>query len=243
MPILTTRLEPSRLLWLWTPLAIFALPISVKIYSDTAFSRYFIGEYGLIENATLLVLAVAVLVGTRLFLSLPPQAPAWLRWWVLIITMGALFFLGEEASWGQHFFSWGPGGEWSKLNQQNETNLHNLTELGFIFDQLPRNLLTAAALAGGVVVPLFRRLRHLRWTPSDGNYWLWPTLVCTPTALLGVFVSVPEKLYDIAGIARPELLERLNPGEFKECFLAFFILFYLLSLRSRLVAAGLCQSG
>ncbi len=238
MPILTTQSEPSRLLWLWAPLAILTLSIGVKIYDDFVFSRIILGEYGWIENVTLLVLAMAVLVGAHLFLSMPVQAPAWLKWWVLIITLGSVFFLGEEASWGQHFFGWSTESEWSRLNQQDETNLHNLTTFGFIFDQLPRNLLTAAALVGGVMVPLYRSLRQLQWTPSETNYWLWPTLVCTPAALQGVLISVPEKLIDAAQIARPELLEQLSPGEFKECFLAFFIMIYLLSLRSRLAAAA-----
>lgn len=243
MAIPTTRSEPSPLLWLWTPPAVLALSIGVKIFDEWVYQVYVLHEHGWLENTTLLLLLVAVLAGSRLFRSLHPPAPVWLKWWVLIITLGAAFFLGEEASWGQHLFGWGGGGEWSRLNQQEETNLHNLTAFGFIFDQLPRNLLTAAALVGGVVVPLYRRVRRLRWTPSESGYWLWPTLVCTPAAFLGVFVSVPEKLFDALRTAPPELLETLNPGELKECFLAFFIMLYLLSLRSRAAAAAPRKSG
>ena len=56
----------------------------------------------------------------------------------LIFKVLALFYyLGEEISWGQHFFNWSSPEWFLKNNNQNETNLHNITNL---LDQLPRSL-------------------------------------------------------------------------------------------------------
>ncbi len=55
-----------------------------------------------------------------------------------------------------------------------------------------------------------------------------------PVALLGVFASVPQKMFKTMGAPLPDLLLGLNPGELKECFLAFFIMLYLASLTARI---------
>jgi len=37
-----------------------------------------------------------------------------------------IYFLGEEISWGQHFFKWSSQSLFLELNNQEETNLHNI---------------------------------------------------------------------------------------------------------------------
>lgn len=229
--------EVSLILWLWSPLSILALPILIKILDDAGYDgRYgqIMGEQGIVENITLLVLAVAVFFGIRLLLWEPIPGLSWLKYWVVLLLTGSIYFLGEEASWGQHLFDWGTPKQWRALNKQGETNLHNLEGIGFLFDKVPRFLLSAAALIGGVLVPVYRHIHALQWTPMQFNYWLWPTWVCTPSALLAVLVSVPKKLYGALVIPPPELLVNLHPGELKECFLAFFIMLYLVSLAARI---------
>ena len=223
-------------LWLWLPLAIFGVSLAIKILDQGIYYKWVIGEQGFIENGSLVLLAVAIVYGIRIvLLQAPDPAPTWIRWWVLLIALGSIYFFGEEASWGQHLFGWSPSDGWRDLNQQDETNLHNVEGiLGVVFDQVPRNLLTAAAVVGGIIVPLYRRIRSLEWGPDQFHYWLWPTIVCTPAALLGVFVSVPQKPFKVVGAPLPDLFVGLNPGELKECFLAFFIMLYLVSLAVRI---------
>lgn len=43
---------------------------------------------------------------------------------------------GEEASWGQHFLGWSTPESWNELNDQHETNLHNI---GSWADQKPHD--------------------------------------------------------------------------------------------------------
>ena len=152
-------------LWLWLPLAIFGVSLAIKILDQGIYSKWVIGEQGFIENGSLVLLAVAIVYGIRIvLLQAPDPAPTWIRWWVLLIALGSIYFFGEEASWGQHLFGWSPSDGWRDLNQQDETNLHNVEGiLGVVFDQVPRNLLTAAAVVGGIIVPLYRRIRSLEW--------------------------------------------------------------------------------
>ncbi len=232
-----SKLELNPFLWLWAPLLVLAVSIVAKLMDDegpqSLYNRMIVGEYGIVENVTLILLATAVISGIRLLRDFSP-APQWLRYWLILLVLGSIFFLGEEASWGQHLIGWTAPETWQELNQQQETNLHNLTEFGVLFDQLPRNLLTAAAVIGGLLVPVYRRIRSLQWTPSQYQYWLWPTLVCAPSAVLAIVISMPKKIYRTLEMPPPDLVANMIPGEFKECFLAFFIMLYILSLSARI---------
>ena len=54
-------------------------------------------------------------------------------------TLGIIYFFFEEISWGQHYFKWETFEIFDELNNQGETNIHNISN---IFDQLPRGILT-----------------------------------------------------------------------------------------------------
>ncbi len=51
--------------------------------------------------------------------------------------LALIYYLGEEISWGQHFFKWLSPEFFIINNNQGETNLHNISNL---LDQLPRTL-------------------------------------------------------------------------------------------------------
>jgi hypothetical protein len=194
-----------------------------------ATDRVFYGEFGLLENLTVLFLLLGVVAGARILLTDTSDIRGPLKAWVLLIVLGAVYFAGEEMSWGQHFFGWSTPEDWARLNEQAETNLHNTSAL---FNQLPRTLLTAAALLGGVVAPLWIRARGA--PPAGLPWWLWPTLACLPAALLAVTVSWPGKLLRAVGLEQGEL--DIGPGETKEALLGLFIMLYLVSLSRRLRA-------
>ncbi len=54
-------------------------------------------------------------------------------------TLGIIYFFFEEISWGQHYLKWDTNEIFMILNNQGETNIHNISN---IFDQLPRGILT-----------------------------------------------------------------------------------------------------
>ena len=225
-------------LWLWGPLGLAILPYAVLAASPAAYERWIRTETGVLESATALFLLLAVLLGVDVLRHRRALPAPWFRRALVLYTLGCLYFFGEEISWGQHYFGWATPEALRLANEQGETNLHNIggwTE--GLLDQGPRALLTLAALAGGVVAPLVLRRRRRAWDPRrDIAPWLWPTLVCLPSSVLALVSNLPRKVAAAFESEVPAFLD-IQGGESKECFLALFLLLYLVSIRLRLRAA------
>ena len=235
---LADRSELPPWLWLAFPPLMLALAVLCRAAGSEVFERWMRTETGVIELGTIAVLLVAVAAGAALALRRRPFPRPWMRPFLVLATLGCLFFAGEEASWGQHVFEWSTPETWARANDQQETNLHNLTGIGALLDQLPRNLLT---LAAGVAVagPLFMRRRRSRGSSRQrrerGLHWLLPTFVCLPSAALALLVGVPDKVYEVIHDVRsaPEWMD-IRSGELKEYYLGLFLMLYVLSLHARL---------
>ncbi|MDH3636091.1 MAG: hypothetical protein OES20_15430 [Gammaproteobacteria bacterium] len=181
------------------------------------------GEFGIIENMTVLFLAIAIgfcvaaiIKANKIGLS------GFHRAWFFMLLLGATYFALEEISYGQHMFGWGTVEIWQALNDQGETNLHNVHAL---FDQLPRLLLTLGILIGGVIMPLYRYFRRIKLEESGRLYWQWPTLDCLTVGLLVILVRPILSIIDT---------KIINTGEMKENLIALFILLYCISIHGRL---------
>jgi hypothetical protein len=164
----------SRNLILYHGLPIFVILLPLVWYAITGNYAIFKGEAGIVENMTVLFLVAAIgfCIASlsrinRLRLS------GFLKAWLFILIMGAAYFALEEISYGQHMFGWGTAEAWKELNDQDETNLHNVYSL---FDQVPRALLSLGILIGGIILPLYRRFRDIRLDESSRFYWQWPTI-------------------------------------------------------------------
>lgn len=158
--------------------------------------------------------------------SVPPRDSLLL--WVAPADIGAIYVAGEEASWGQHFFAWTTPEQWGQINDQNETNLHNVSSW---LDQKPRGLLEIGVVVGGIILPL----AALRW-PAIRRHRLGilvPPLIGLPCALLAEFFRLMEPAYDLLS-GRALLVER--PSEVQEMYFFAFILLYLVVLRRRVLA-------
>ena len=75
-----------------------------------------------------------------------------------------------------------------------------------------------------------------RWSfdpAADWRYWFWPTGIVVPTAVLAVFIRLPEWLGDnVEGLREALLLFRY--AEYQEYFFALFLTLYLGSFYLRL---------
>jgi len=226
----TSDRAPELPLWLWLgfPPLMLAAVVGARLAGEDVYDGWMRGERGAVETGTTLCLLAAVALGAGLALPRGRLPDPWMRPLLALFTLGSLYFAGEEASWGQHWFHWRTPEAWAALNDQRETNLHNT--LG-VFDQLPRLLLTLGAVLGGVVAPLVarRRRRPLLGERAD---WLLPTIVCLPAALLAVGAELPQGAFEWAGRPVPGAL-RYNAGELKEYYLALFLSLYALSLWRR----------
>lgn len=196
-------------------------------------------ELGLAESSQSIFLALALVMAGVLFLRAKERL---LKVWLGVVFLGVLYLLGEETSWGQHYFGWGVGGWFAENNDQAETNLHNTSAL---FDQLPRNVLYLGMIVGGVIHPLLQRVRNGRGL-IDNPWWWAPTIVSLPPVLFAFLSGAPkamDKLLTNAGVEAWVNGFRMEAyigraSEMEECFMYFFFVIYLWSLGARLKARG-----
>ena len=216
-------------LWLWLPILVALFPYIMRMVNVES-DQYVYGELGLIENFTFIVLFIAILLGilsigkTKSF-----EFPVF-KVWLTLLVLGCIYYAGEEISWGQHWIGWATPEGWMSVNDQGETNLHNTSAL---LDQVPRMLLTIAAVVGGVLVPSYFLMRDIKLSANSFYAWLWPTYVNIPTCVLAVLVSLHEKVYKLFGTTVPHILD-IRAGETKECLLAMFLFMYIASFYKRL---------
>ncbi len=214
-------------LWIYTYIEHgFFLSIGLNVYR----------EYRLIENLTVVFLLVAVVflvIGFRQAASRGEKA------WLVLLCVGAVYFLGGEISWGYHFMGQPSSDAWGGINDQGEPNLHNLTGVWeLLFDRLPRQLLSLGVIVGALLGWRVDRLSekrppHLllrRLAPAGNTFFV---------AILASLVGVPEKILDHLLAETPLLFQLGNDaGELKECLLALFIAFYAYGLRRNLSAVS-----
>ena len=214
-----------KLVWLVLPVVVAVMPYIARMISlDT--DRYIYSETGIIENITVIFLFTAIIACLLFIFAKNRVQFSIFKIWMIIFLLGAIYYAGEELSWGQHFFGWGTPEKWSEFNDQQETNLHNTAA---IFDQIPRTLLSLAALIGGVLIPVYRKFQNHIPNKESLFDWLLPTYVCIPAALLSLLVSWHEKIYELLEIQIPVVLD-IRAGETKECLLALFMMMYALSI-------------
>jgi hypothetical protein len=218
------KIALPKVLWVYLPIAICIYPYVLHV-PHLNWEEGLYREFGLIENSTLVMLAVAVYYGLRLCWRAdnPYQ-----RTWFIILTVGTFYFLGEELSWGYHFFNWHTSDAWNAINAQDETNLHNLRGMYHVLlDRLPRELLSIASLVGGFFVPMYFMKRGSTFDSRSFNHWIWPSYVCGITGLLANSIALPGKIAHGLHKQLPPFF-RVDTGEPKEALLALFILLYMI---------------
>ncbi len=228
---MTERPSISPLWWLWLPVALaLALAISGQLWP--AFYRVWIGSEarGLLELSHVLIPAAGLVVALSILVMPALCGRPWLRAWFTIAALGCLYVAGEESSWGQHYFGWETSEGWRGVNDQGETNLHNVS--GW-FDQKPRALLEIGVVLGGIVLPLVGLWRPalLSGLMQRPIAVVIPPLICLPAAILAELVALTERI-PRAFESRAFLFDRTS--EVQELFFYLFVLFYLIALRRRL---------
>ncbi|MDX1572099.1 MAG: hypothetical protein R3200_16565, partial [Xanthomonadales bacterium] len=172
------------------------------------------GEQGLIELSTFFLLLPAVVLG---FLAQSRHAGMG-RVWLVALTLGCVYFAGEEVSWGQHLFGWATPDPVSRINDQQETNIHNISSW---FDQKPRLLLELWVL--GLTVMAFSPPLRRRWGRWD---FLWADRRLAVPGLLAILVRLPERIADGFDATLPQLLN-FRLAELQELMFAWVLLLFL----------------
>jgi len=229
-----TSRDLSAWIWLWLPPALAVALLVTRWLDPAAHERWLAVDEGPVEWLTVLVLLPAVWAGWgawRRRRLLPERS---LGVWVLLATAGALYFAGEELSWGRQLVRGEPPEAVRQVDQGHGTDLR---EADGPRDTTLRLALELFVLVGGIVVPLLG-LRNggdeARATPWRD--WFWPGLVCVPTAVLAILVRLPDRLDQLGLELHEGFFGGLRPSEAQEYYFAYFLMVYLLSIRTRLVA-------
>ena len=210
----------SKIWWLWLPLLLIPAQFALELAFDPEMLARLHSEWGPHETLQTLILLAALFVAGRALLSKGLRARPWLAAWVGFAALCIVYVTGEEVSWGQHLFGWATPENWAAINDQQETNLHNTSSW---LDQKPRLLLELGVVAGGLLIPLVRRIRPqllpARFAAIYPPSWLAVTA--------GVFLAckVGDSLAESLGF---NLFERVS--EVLELYLYWFVLLYLLHI-------------
>ena len=209
----------------------FANP-SLLVGPPTELGRYH--ELGLIEMLQNIILTIALALSALLAIRARDRM---LCAWAVVIALGTLFVLGEEISWGQHFFGWATTGVFERINDQGETNLHNTAD-GW-FDQKPRALLLLGMIVGAIVHPLVKRFRGGRGL-FDHPWWLAPTLASLAPVVASQIAALPKTLDSLNDhlhfltSSAQAFMGGIRGSEVEEVFLYIFFVTYTASILKRL---------
>ncbi|MEH6405365.1 MAG: hypothetical protein V7750_18480 [Sneathiella sp.] len=183
--------ELPKWIWLWPVPAILVFQLLIRAIWPEFSREYLSGELGVIENLTVIVLIPAIFLSVYLVVNYRALPANWLPYFYGILGLACLYFAGEEASWGQHWLGWATPEGFKELNDQGETNLHNMSSW---LDQKPRLLVELSAIIGGVLLPLYRKYKGTHFTPGSWQSFFWPTWVCFPVSLVIGVIKLPDRL-------------------------------------------------
>ncbi len=213
----------SRIWNLWLPVGAFFLVPFIAWYNEPFFRMWFASEQtGILEFIHFFFPLLTGLIALRLLFTPLVRGDNFLILWCSLMVVGGIFLAGEEASWGQHYFEWATPDTWQGVNDQQETNLHNVSNL---LDQLPRGILLAGIFITCVIYP-WLLINRPGLLPRRFDF-TYPPIALRPLALLIVAASI-YRLVKKSGYVDGYLNYR--PGEFQELFIVWLLLYYALFL-------------
>jgi hypothetical protein len=208
----------------YIPVLFFCFLIAADKYSPNFLPGLTRSEYGLVENLQAILLALSLYVVLTMLIRRGAMLPRYMKYWLWLIFFGCTYILLEEISYGQHYFGYDTPDKILALNDQQETNLHNMSSW---FDQKPRTLLEIGIIITGLLIPLIRRVRPLRI--SERLESLLPRKELFMVALLAIIPRMYERLMESLELNNFIPFERTS--EVQELYFYYFFLIYLLVFR------------
>ena len=239
-PLLSRFPDVQRWATVWFPLAflgaifVFRLADTERLY----FALWIDKESGIVENGT-----VAVLLLASLFLGLAWRGRRWLPdgrlgAWLILCILGCVVFAGEEAAWGQHWFSWDAPQFFTEFNSKPETSFHNFNQI--VTERLPKTILSIGIVALGLIAPLWIRHKGITLDPAtDWRYWFLPTGASVPMAWFAFGTRLYERILVWTNLKGDSLLFEVSFKEIHELTLAGYLLVYSWSFWRRLRFAAM----
>ncbi len=117
-----------------------------------------------------------------------------IKFFIYIYVLGLIYFFFEEISWGQHIFGWESGSFFKLHNSQNETNIHNISNM---FNQLPRNILVVWCSTSFILIKIFPK-KNLKFFFLKN--FIIPSQKLKNISILLLFFFIPDFFIDIMGL-------------------------------------------
>lgn len=154
-----------------------------------------------------------------------PRRLGFLAAWALCFAAGCFYIAFEEISWGQWIFKWGTPEFWMQVNDQQETNFHNISSW---FDQKPKALVLIGILLGGIIFPLLERYTHIR-LPERFR------IIYPPITLIFVALCIAViKLTDVIDDQFEDFYFWTRYSEIEEIYVYYYLCLYIAQLRGKI---------
>lgn len=208
----------SPIFWFWVPALFFIVQIALEITLSGPLLSVLHSENGPHESLQAILMVLGFGVAFYSFVQVKEKI---LRGWFLLASLCCFYVAGEEISWGQHIWDWATPDYWNHMNDQQETNLHNISSW---LDQKPRLLLLLGVIFGGIIFPFLQK-RGILKLPAVLEQ-LIPSAKLGLIAFLAFVPYMVEKIFEMN-----ELVLFARFSEVQELYMFYFVLLYLLMLR------------
>lgn len=165
---------------------------TISICKEINFFNNFWQENGFVENLQSILLFLSILLTIKYRKAY--KGNLLIRTFLIIYIFGLIYYFGEEISWGQHLFKWETSEFFVNYNNQNETNIHNISNL---FDQLPRSLVL---LWCGITAPVTITIQKYIKIDKDILYILCPDRKLLIISIALLCLVIPDLLIDKFGL-------------------------------------------
>ncbi len=151
---------------------------------------YIWNENGLVEIIQCIFLLLAIFYFFNFFKHLwPKYKNSYFAFFLIFYFTGLLYYFFEEISWGQHFFQWDSPKFFLDFNNQNETNLHNMSNL---FNELPRTFLLIWCSFSFLTIHLINKNKKL----NKYIIFIFPNKNLKKISFLLIFFFFPDLVID-----------------------------------------------
>ena len=167
--------------------------ISISYFYDdqAGYTKLIWHENGLIENIQIFFLLLSIIFFIYFLRKNRLINFKISKYIFMLYLLGLIYYFLEEISWGQHIFNWSTPYFFFNLNNQNETNFHNISNL---FNQLPRNLVFIWSAFTFIIVKLsfvknFRQIRQFIFPSQNLKYIsIFLIIITFPSILIESFL-------------------------------------------------------
>ena len=173
----------------WTPIVFLLLLFVLRKFNWDFFVNLFAADvrgfyFWSFETWTVLFAFISGVLSIRLFKNCQYfRNFKVFGYFFLIVALGSFFVAAEELSWGQWIFKWESPESIAVINEQRETNFHNVFGLSKIINYSYFVISIGMVFIGGFL-PLLRFLRGQFLTKKDGwRYWFLPRFTFLPISI------------------------------------------------------------